>query len=129
MAMYQFRGETNIIGHNHSCALFISYKIRCIRKANLYAARGEQRVPKREILVHVQASWNADRHVRVLCFRVIALEKKFIFQLVDIATLFFVLSIRENLFTSIPRIVIFPIIKMITGNQALVVTSFTIQQT
>ena len=121
MGMHQLGRETDVVGHHHARTPFIGLEVRIVGQAYLYAASGEQRVPEREVLVHVQAARDAEGQHRMLHLPGRTAEKQIVLEVIGIRARLFLGSIGKHLFAPVARIIVLAVGKAVTEHLTLVV--------
>lgn len=60
MAVHQFGGKADVVGHDGTQPAFVQFVVRWTGENDAETALGEKRLPEREVLVHAQAARDAD---------------------------------------------------------------------
>ena len=128
MAVYQFGGETDIVGHHHAGIPLIGFVVGGIGQAHPQAATRKESMPKGIVLEHIQATGYADGQCTIRG-RARTVEQQLLFLLVRIEALRTTFPIGEDAFASVTRIVTPSVSEGIGRYPTLVLTALAMQFT
>ena len=123
--------ETDVIAHHRTQRALIFLKRRLRAEHHLKAGAREERMPERELLIHIQHARNGDNFCARRHGRLFGTPKEqLIFLAIDILSLVVVLSlVVEDPLTFVAGVIATPTAKAIHRHEALVLTALAVEQT